>query len=527
MKRSIETINDTIDMQPQRFANILCCMCGTSIQPNPSNMCVSCLRGQVDITEGICKQVIMHYCKECNRYLRPPWMHCELESRELLSVCLKKIKGLNKVKLVDASFIWTEPHSRRIKVKLTIQKEVLNGAILQQTFVVEFLVQTLQCDDCKKLWTPHTWVASCQVRQKVDHKRTFFFLEQLILKHNAHEKTLNVKEETDGIDFYFANRSHAMKFVDFLQGIVPVRVKDSKQLISQDDRSNTYNYKYSFSVEIAMVCKDDLVVLPSKLAPHTGNAGPLMLVHKISNIVMAVDPMTLRAVEIPAGLFWKHPFKAAATRKHLTEYTILNVDPVEAVHQPIKQGAATRTLYQLADVECARVSDFGRNDIVFRVRTHLGHLLKPGDSAMGYDMTTINFLEDDDASIRRLQVPEVILVKKHYPNRRKQNKKRNWKLQHLQKEESDMLPRERDVQKTEKEYEEFLQDLEEDPELRSNVNLFKEAAAPVRRDVEEMEDAEYEPEEDFPEVGVEELLDGLTLNDPDEEDEQEVQLPST
>ena len=35
--------------------------------------------------------------------------------------------GLQKVKLVDAGFIWTEPHSKRLKTKLTIQKEVLNG----------------------------------------------------------------------------------------------------------------------------------------------------------------------------------------------------------------------------------------------------------------------------------------------------------------------------------------------------------------------------------------------------------------
>jgi len=51
-------------------------------------------------------------------------MHCARESKEMLSLCLKKIKGLNKVKLVDATFIWTEPHSRRIKLKITIQKEV-------------------------------------------------------------------------------------------------------------------------------------------------------------------------------------------------------------------------------------------------------------------------------------------------------------------------------------------------------------------------------------------------------------------
>lgn len=41
------------------------------------------------------------------------WGQYELESRELLSVCLKKINGLNRLRLVDASWIWTEPHSKR------------------------------------------------------------------------------------------------------------------------------------------------------------------------------------------------------------------------------------------------------------------------------------------------------------------------------------------------------------------------------------------------------------------------------
>ena len=52
------------------------------------------------------------------RYLQPPneWLVCALESRELLAVCLKRLKGLNRVKLVDAGFAWTEPHSKRIKV---------------------------------------------------------------------------------------------------------------------------------------------------------------------------------------------------------------------------------------------------------------------------------------------------------------------------------------------------------------------------------------------------------------------------
>ena len=74
-----------------------------------------------------------------SRYLQPPstWIACVLESRELLGLCLKRLKGLNKVHLVDAGFVWTEPHSKRLKVKLTIQKEVSN---IRQVFTIYWSV---------------------------------------------------------------------------------------------------------------------------------------------------------------------------------------------------------------------------------------------------------------------------------------------------------------------------------------------------------------------------------------------------
>ncbi|XP_016108897.1 60S ribosomal export protein NMD3-like [Sinocyclocheilus grahami] len=147
--------------------NILCSMCGIAIPPNPANMCVSCLRNKVDISEGIPKQVSVHFCRQCERYLQPPgtWLQCALESRELLALCLKKLKAsVAKVRLIDAGFLWTEPHSKRIKMKLTIQKEVMNGAILQQVFVVEFVVQPQMCEDCHRVEAKDFWKAVVQVR---------------------------------------------------------------------------------------------------------------------------------------------------------------------------------------------------------------------------------------------------------------------------------------------------------------------------------------------------------------------------
>lgn len=93
----------------------------------------------------------------------------------------------------------------------------MSGPTVVQTFVTEFVIHDLQCEDCQKQYTPHKWMAIVQVRQKVDHKRTFHFMEQLILKHNAQEHVLNVKETPEGLDFHFKKKDHAQKFVEFLQ----------------------------------------------------------------------------------------------------------------------------------------------------------------------------------------------------------------------------------------------------------------------------------------------------------------------
>ena len=96
------------------------------------------------------------------------------------------------MKLVDAVWIWTEPHSLRLKIKVTVQKEVVNGAILQQADVIEFTIRNQQCKTCEASYAQGAWHAIVQVRQRVRHKRTFFFLEQLLLKQNAHSECIRI-----------------------------------------------------------------------------------------------------------------------------------------------------------------------------------------------------------------------------------------------------------------------------------------------------------------------------------------------
>ena len=101
-------------------------------------------------------------------------------------------------------------------MKITIQQEAFQGTIIQQTFEVEYVVANQQCPDCQKSFTHHAFRATVQVRQKVPHKRTFLYLEQLILKNGAHKDTTNIKENKYGLDFFFSKRNEAEAMVDFV-----------------------------------------------------------------------------------------------------------------------------------------------------------------------------------------------------------------------------------------------------------------------------------------------------------------------
>ncbi|KAF7301145.1 60S ribosomal export protein NMD3 [Mycena indigotica] len=437
------------------------------------------------------------FCRNCERFLSPPqtWTLAQPESPELLSICLRKLKGLNKVRLTEAHFIWTEPHSKRLRVSITIQKEVLINTILEQTFELEYLVQYGQCPDCARLAAKNTWKALVQVRQKVPHKRTFLFLEQLILKHNAQKDTISVKEVKDGLDFFYSQRSHAIKMVEFLTSVVPVRSKSSEQLLSSDTHSNTANYKFTYSVEIAPVCKDDLVCIPSKLARSMSNIHPLTICTRIGNSLQLLDPTTLQIADVSTTSYWRTPFDSLAAVTDLVEFTVLDIEP----------DGRTRGKYVMADAQVALAGAFrahgeeddvmmddesygGRAAQIFHTRTHLGAILQPGDTAFGYHLTNANFNSEDYAALRAEHLPDVVLVKKAYPNRRKKSKARTWRLRSIGKEAGEegetgggrgVVGRMggRDQRKVEEDYEMFLRELEEDPEMRGAINLYK---APVQ-----------------------------------------------
>mmetsp|Transcript_2011 Transcript_2011/g.3090 ORF Transcript_2011/g.3090 Transcript_2011/m.3090 type:complete len:630 (-) Transcript_2011:2112-4001(-) len=543
------------------MVNVLCCMCGISIAPNPSNTCASCLASRADVTRGISTEATLHQCRGCQRWHKDAgkWIACDLESRDLMALCLSNVSGLKtakhdkQIRLVDAGWIWTEPHSMRLKVRLTIQREVHAGTILQQSFTVVFVVRNQQCVECQAEFRQGSWKSLVQVRQRVGHKRTFLYLEQLILKHGAHRGCLSIETFRDGMDFYFPEKNKAARFISFLENVVPLKVKTSKKLIGTDDKNNVSNFKYTNYVEICPLCKDDLLFLPAKTARNLGNISRTVLVKNISNVIHVIDPLSGQTASMTEEAYWRDPIRPiiTAARSRLTRYVVLGKEPVPLdVRRNVSKRAPTRKRRnQLAHVTLAKEDDLGVNDVQLEEKSHIGYLLKAGDVCLGYDLVETQLVDDDAEEMRAAgKLPDVVVVRKLYggvaTGEVNAAKMRIWRLQRLDVDVTETTANARTAKKEadmdDMDEEDFLREVEADREMRNNMNLYKsEMLSKKKKDaeadgddaMEDMEDADVaaaksntsggidDDEDDDQQVQLDELLDGLVLDDgPDKPD---------
>lgn len=500
------------------------------------------------------KQIVISQCKRCDKWQKEDatYTRCEPESKELLAFCLRKMRNLRTLKLVDAAFMWTEPHSKRIKVKLKLQKEVERSVILQQTCVIEFIIQNKMCLDCHRSEASLTWESVVQLRQTVDHKRTFLYLEQLILKHRAQERAVKIEPQPEGVDFFFYSRTDGARFVSFLDTMVPIKFKMSEKLITADLKSNNATYTFSYSVEIAPICKDDLIILPKPLAIMLGSMPRVCVCLNVASVVRFIDPYSGRFCELAGNTYWQHPFRSVLNAKRLVLFMVLDVldleEPVvdddeedeeyeegdegdvgsvmtmsqqkkrrrKAKAKKFSASARLSSKHRMCEVIVAKESDLGRNDKQYVIKSHLGFVLKPGDYALGYDVRTCNMNHDENDCV---ELPEIVLVKKHYV--RNEKLERNWKLKSITREAPNAPGLGMGVRSQEGgDMEMFMRDLEEDTEMRSKINVFKrrpktgtQAAA-----MEEEEDDDH----DAPEIPQDEMLDdGQQTGAEDNEEEEE------
>lgn len=119
---------------------------------------------------------------------------------------------------------------------------------------------------------------------------------------------------------------------------------------------------------------------------------PLCLCYKVSNLLCFINPFTLQRAEINVEKFNNAPFRSIMTSKQLVEYTVLEVS-YNPRHQT--EDAADKRRFQLEEVTVCRTDRMGDDNAIVVTNTHLGALLKEGDTVMGYDLSTAVFNDDD------------------------------------------------------------------------------------------------------------------------------------
>jgi nonsense-mediated mRNA decay protein 3 len=439
-------------------SEVPCCLCGVKIDPNPSGMCIDCLRGQTDFTQDLRNTSSVIYCRNCGRYQISPtlWQHAELESPELLQICLKRLTGARQLKILDSQFLYTEPHSRRLRVSLTVQKALISGAFLRQTLIVTFRVRLLQCPDCVEAATPREhWVSKVQIRQDSLHKRTLFWLEQTILSHRAHEHVMTIARKHGGMDFHFSDKPSGQRFANFLKAQLPVEVKQSAKQVSEDLQCGTLDMRFSFSVRVPPLNRQELIALSPRLIRRTGGQSVVAVVHRISKKIKLIDPASAKMISVDGTNYWERPFQAALSLSSLTRFIVISIEPV----------GPQLGKFQCADVELVDEETYADQVIV---RSHLGGELHEGEPCVGYDLRTAILPDDLQVAFAKQKVPDVVIVGRCQAADSRRQRRRAWHVREL-------APRD-DAEQAE--FDEFLDDLESDADLRKGINIYRNTDAP-------------------------------------------------
>lgn len=455
------SLRSTTSIALPTIGRILCCMCGVSIIPNAAAMCENCLQQQPEFwafSSDMKKEIVQ--CPKCDRWSvgqheMQTWAAHEMESPGLLAACLKKIAPLQQthgVNFLDAGWIWTEPHSKRLQFFVDTQRQVL-GTPVQQRIVCTYVVRNSQCKDCIVKNSEHTWSASLQIRQSRGKVHTAN-VESLLIKEKLGALMNEVQTTKDGLDLFFDTRQQLEKVMGTLQRFLPTTVRSkANKLVSRDSHTNASRSEYVVVLELVPLVKGDLVLLTKPLVP----AATVGLVRRVTSTVQIAlfnsSSSASKLLSLPADKYFKSPdavsvlvphgfgkanadtkqsskqnSKQSSRQQLLSRFIVLDITPIDDLSSVSASYASSSMASSMASGSLA-----GRRAVVevlseedmqtqYTCETDLGHVLTVGDSALGIDTTRL-FLQDEDneggdsvqlngVTVARASVPEVVLLSK-------------------------------------------------------------------------------------------------------------------
>ena len=173
---------------------------------------------------------------------------------------------------------------------------------------------------------------------------------------------MNIAEMHDGLDFQFKQNSHSSRLIQFILTHFIAKHNHTRQLISHNEQNNTYHFKYTNILELAPVCRDDLIIMKPKASKCLGGIGPLLLIYKVTTSVHMVDIHTMRTFELDGPTYYKHQkeMTTICSRDRLSEFIVINIEDVDFNVDTTR--AAARHKFKMVRLELARKADFGTSD---------------------------------------------------------------------------------------------------------------------------------------------------------------------
>lgn len=246
-----------------------------------------------------------------------------------MSLCLKKVAGLNKVRVIDAFWIWTEPHSKRLKIGIEIEKAVLDGKMnIRQKIEVEYVVRNKQCLECIREASEHSWGAQIQLRQRNSDLRSLISLESELTKAGMHNLMLGIDIVKYGMNIFFMNKNQAEKVIQFISNYLPTKVKSSKKMVSSNKQSNTQKYEYVYLVDVIPLVKFDLVYLTKDVNNKMISQPEFMFVEKVSSSIHFINPLNLKRLDMTASKYFSlhTPPVPLMNSKQLISFIVLDIE---------------------------------------------------------------------------------------------------------------------------------------------------------------------------------------------------------
>lgn len=142
--------------------------------------------------------------------------------------------------------------------------------------------------------------------------------------------------------------------------------------------------------------------------------------------------------EVTSSAYFRSPFEAICNPKQLIEYVVMDIEIILDKDRQVFPGqGAISFKHVLCDIWVVRASELGINENSIHVKSHLGHILKVGDSVLGYNIFEANVNDVNFEKLTSDKIPDVVLVRKYYSDRSVRLNQRAWKLKHLTDEAAD------------------------------------------------------------------------------------------